>query len=717
MKTKGELDQTIVQCVFVGPPRNGKSSLMRRLVGQKPIDLQTLSSTGVAERVLQVKIEQISSSTVEIGKGSLSNPSSLVWSELSFDDEVLRLLIDISGNPNSQQLSEDSFIDIQTESVLKDTDKKASSLKLPTNVENYSAAEHTITSQKQTTSDQHCTPTDAVLTPVQGSLFSSNFKSTLEIFNEALRNKNWLGAKKYLEGACIAYLTDTGGQIEFQELLSALVSGPSIFFLVFRLDQDLNERLTIEYVHSTGSTSKPYQSSFTAKEALLQSLASIASMGTCIYKKGLSSELQPLRPKVFFIGTHRDLVSQERIQEIDSELQKVVRVTEHYKEGLIQFASESPCRMLLAVNNLSPSDCEFDCVRMAVQRVISRGDFNIRAPPQWLIFSLVIRQMHNQRVLTYDECFKIARQCGINSKEEVNEALWFLSTKVGLIRHFQGKDLEDLHEIVIRDPQILFDRITDLVVETFTFEKTDPVVHEDFQKKGIFPISVLETVSGKGKNSLLTTSKLVQILQHLHIIAQISKEGETVKFFMPCILSHADSVKVQADEKHQVPPLLVAFRCGYCPKGLFAALIAYLLNKMKSKYEWELDQEEMFMNLISFRVGPYADTVSLRFNLTFIEINFVPSTFKSTRKFGFEVCCKEVRECFEKSLQTVTLDLQYTQDAKYFLGFYCSEFHPAKIQFLEGEPCSLTCEHCNCIIDLPCGHDVWFSQVSAKIFV
>ena len=92
-----ELDQTIVQCVFVGPPRNGKSSLMRRLIGWKPIDLQTLPSTGLAERVLQVQIEQTSSLAIEI-KNSSSNASSLVWKELSFDDEVLKLLQGIAGN-------------------------------------------------------------------------------------------------------------------------------------------------------------------------------------------------------------------------------------------------------------------------------------------------------------------------------------------------------------------------------------------------------------------------------------------------------------------------------------------------------------------------------------------------------------------------------------------------------------------------------------------
>ncbi|MGJ8945939.1 hypothetical protein AB9K17_23910, partial [Salmonella enterica subsp. enterica serovar Kentucky] len=35
---------------------------------------------------------------------------------------------------------------------------------------------------------------------------------------------------------------DTGGQPEFQDHLPDLVAGPSLYFLFFRLDQDLNRR-------------------------------------------------------------------------------------------------------------------------------------------------------------------------------------------------------------------------------------------------------------------------------------------------------------------------------------------------------------------------------------------------------------------------------------------------------------------------------------------
>ena len=46
-------------------------------------------------------------------------------------------------------------------------------------------------------------------------------------------SEKWTAAKKHLENQCTIYFTDTGGQLEFQEVLPAIISGPSIFLLVF----------------------------------------------------------------------------------------------------------------------------------------------------------------------------------------------------------------------------------------------------------------------------------------------------------------------------------------------------------------------------------------------------------------------------------------------------------------------------------------------------
>ena len=583
--------------------------------------------------------------------------------------------------------------------------------------------------------------------PSQSSSASSNtadLKPSVDMCKSALRRTPYRASQ---EQGWMVYLTDTGGQIEFQELLPLLVSGPSVFFLVFRLDHDLNKRFTVVYVRPNGTMSDPYQSNFTVKEALLQTLASIASMGTYVYM-GRGKEQVPLRPQVFFVGTHMDKVSQAKIDRIDRSPRHMVTSTGLYREGMIQFASES--RMLLAVNNLSDDDSGIQRVRAAVERLGSRGSFKVTAPPSWLIFSLTIRQ-HKDRVLSYEQCFEVARQCGITSGEEWNEPLWFLHTKVGLIRHFQGDGLEDLQKIVIQDPQVLFDRITDLVVKTFTFDKADPVVWEDFKKKGIFPFSTFEKISASSDH-LLTPSRLVKLLEHLHIIAPLEKEEgeeeedkeEEKRYFMPCVLVHAQPAEPtsrferisraftavfrrSAEQSPNNSSLLVGFRCGYCPKGLFAALVVYLLANARSHgHKWTLQRDQIFKDQISFLVCPY-DTVSITVQPKFFDITCTPAVSKSShnRHFPLATTCGEVRRCIETGIREVTSALHYTSDAAHYLAFYCpgkhrgpdpKEPHPAEINFHDNKPCTLQCvlgERGT--FELPPGHERWFTEVCCGV--
>ena len=53
MKEKGSLEQIAMHCIFMGLPRSGKTSLLRRLVNKR---LSSYASTGVAERAVHVEL-------------------------------------------------------------------------------------------------------------------------------------------------------------------------------------------------------------------------------------------------------------------------------------------------------------------------------------------------------------------------------------------------------------------------------------------------------------------------------------------------------------------------------------------------------------------------------------------------------------------------------------------------------------------------------------
>lgn len=86
----------------------------------------------------------------------------------------------------------------------------------------------------------------------------------------------------------------------------------------------------------------------------------------------------------------------------------------------------------------------------------------------WLAFEFCIRKL-GKKVMTLKECQHLAQECKIKRKEEFNAALWFLHNVVGTIRYF--KNVPELENVVITDTELLFDIVTDLVVNTFTFGK------------------------------------------------------------------------------------------------------------------------------------------------------------------------------------------------------------------------------------------------------
>lgn len=181
---------------------------------------------------------------------------------------------------------------------------------------------------------------------------------------------------------------------------------------------------------------------------------------------------------------------------------------------------------------------------------------------------------------------------------ELDHALQFLHKKTGLVCYFPESGLT---EYVFRDPQVLFDQVTQLITNTFTFENVQERRCTRFKNKGIFSLEDLKLISEKLKHTL-PSEKLIKLLEHLRIVASFSIPGEeNLTYFIPCVLVHSEMCTSQHLSKslYYIPPLLVTFKCGYCPKGLSGALIVYLLtNEMKSKFKWKLQTEKIFRDQV-----------------------------------------------------------------------------------------------------------------------
>ena len=132
---------------------------------------------------------------------------------------------------------------------------------------------------------------------------------------------------------------------------------------------------------------------------------------------------------------------------------------------------------------------------------------------------------------------------------------------------------------MVIDPQILFDTITKLLVKTFISDHAKVNEFEEFQKRGIFYLKVVERISKKKKcqcDTQLPFKWLLKLLNHLRIAAFFSNHKGDHMCFFPSVLCHApEQQPTPCDFSVEPPPLLIAFESGFCPRGIPGALIKY----------------------------------------------------------------------------------------------------------------------------------------------
>ena len=277
MRQNRTLTLTVMHGVLNGPPRVGKSTLISKLflrpnilsnIATSPqlsaITSPETSSTGIADRAVQISVRR--SSTVL----STAPKAGMKWELQSLDDEAIGLLKAIMTT-----VSEGKPTAAQKFAGLLATFKQHLTWKpkiAHTTAQLMAGQDH----PKQRTSaspDENKSHTGRK----ESAESNAGINAPTDVFRDAFWNSRDVHViQSLLEGSFTFYLTDTGGQPEFQELLAALIAGPTVFFLVFKLPDGLNQKYTVQYVRRGSDKSKPYVSSFTVKEMLLQSLASIA---------------------------------------------------------------------------------------------------------------------------------------------------------------------------------------------------------------------------------------------------------------------------------------------------------------------------------------------------------------------------------------------------------------------------------------------------------
>ena len=693
----GAIKRKLVHSVFLGSPGSGKSSLITRLVRKELKDFSP--STGVCEPVVIVDVGIEDSSAKHASVTVLLKAGE--WSEAEFEVSVVRQMnkesITITPKtmtpkavpPPAPSTASESASPVQTSTTTIAPPQPIAS-PLVSQSANPRQTSGSATSEMLTSDGVDLSRRQLLQPPPPPSI---------QNISSVIRKYGYSRVQRYLKNSYSIYLTDTGGQVEFQEMVPLLISGPSIFFFLFRIDQDLRSKFKISYRKKDRTVINSYVSSISTEDALLQCLASVDAMDITG-----QSDVKIHQPLVFIVGTHKDLLGsngEEKISEIDRQLNDLIN--RHGYQHLVQCADQQSNRLMFTVDNYSKSEEDFECIRSRVSEiVIGRDEFAIDYPISYMQFSLDFENL-KKSIVSFDECVSLAAQYGI-SKDQVKHLLRFLHTRIGRIKYFPVKGL---HNIIVREPQVLFNKVTDLIVETFSSNRLFRQELSDFKHRGIISASVFKQVitaeDGIDPNSFL------KLLVHLRIISQItSLENEEDRYFIPCVLNH-----VQASQRPEpvsnIPTLYIGFKCDHCPKGIFGVLINTLLsNTVQSKLKWELLPDSIFRDQVSFSVGRFKDKVSLKFSSSFLEMVLHPSCCES-RRLHISHLCNDIRNIVNESIKSSLKDLHYdsvkTQHYFCIKCDFCSSTHQVQDPDHEDDDYIMYCEseHKICVLS-----ETWF---------
>ena len=610
-----QIQRKMANIILKGLPEVGKSTLLNRLL-KRPFQ-KSYSSTGISESIVVVDIQP--TSTLTSATATSDNSS---WEVIDFDASMYSQLEDSKQFlPSSEELS----------------------VKGNSSNDTLSYQVHRVSSISEVSDN------------IKKVLSAHNIKSI-----EDLKKKNSL------------YIRDTGGQVEFQESLTLLIYGPSIFIFVLRADIDIYKKTIIQYRAPSGEIINRYKSSISTVDALVQFLTSVSAIDTTtegVFQEG--GVYRSHKPIVFIVGTHIDQLTSRAssvIAKINESLDKLIR--HHNFSKVVRYASCNSSKVMYTVDNTCEKDDNFEVLRMDVNKFIGRREFTVLYPVSYLLSCLELQNIKDT-VISMDKFRQLVSKFNITS-DQVNHLLQFLHFRIGIIQHY---DVDNLSDIVIKEPQVLFNKVTDLLVKTFlTSEAMNEDEQTSFCQKGILETSSFENILEES-NDKITTKQFLAFMVHLRLAVPFTDKNGIQKFFIPSVLNHVPNSACE-ERKTDIAPLCVCFQLGHCPQGLFGVLISHLVRPNEShECSFDLSEDKIYQDQVSLLVNSSEDVdeIALKRHLSHIEVSMyiegcadtetetssVPRNVTPTT-----VCtavCSILQDCLQQSLKTLHYDINKLQ--------------------------------------------------------
>ena len=493
---------------------------------------------------------------------------------------------------------------------------------------------------------------------------------------EHVLQRKGIPSVKQLENMSMVYFVDTGGQPEFHEILPVILRGSALYLVFFSLAHELHKKVHVSYRLPTDdgrSSAITYDACHSSIEMIHQLLSSFYSIHSREAENQSTSLVSIKSHSVaVLLATYADHLKgedkQERLAEINRELEEWLKGCEFDKKFLT-YSSSSPL-IFTPIDNMNGSKEEITDVERFLTPIINSFP-EVNLPRSFVLFHLILQhKFESSGVCSIKEATELGSGCGIN-ESDMKAVLEYFHKHLGTILFYS--EVTELQGIVICDPNILFQCITEIIMESFAGTRSYASNAELVRETGEISSEVIEEfqhILGQRGQSLLKTHHVICLLKHFKLLEKMEREGEVV-YLMPSLLhvNHAilNTSYEAVSSSSQIPSLLIRFKGGFIPVGMFSALVVTLTTS----HGWELDRQERYRNSVKFQLNNFP--LKLVVYPSFLEVRAClccPVT-SSNELMEIHKECVGVQKVMVSCLEAVS-DKVVCSKAKFNLGYFCS---------------------------------------------
>ena len=696
----------MMQCVFTGPPRVGKSSFWNRVQGIIPerllpstditgpegsVRLDIRGSCGFAVQISEAGWRKIQTEEEMDGFLSLVTQQGAIP---QLDVSHKHLAIEKSHPPLAQEtVSGNQDAEMQTQEAqiktLEDQNERKQRTTSPVEADPFET--HKVSTDQDNGQDIHSEIDFAVPKDPQISqdvqVMDLQLPSPSAVLKQALINMRLAQVSMRIDSASFVLCTDTGGQPEYQELLSLLMAAANAVFIIFNLEHDLHSLQPLEYLPSLTEEPVKYKSPHTVGEMLYQSLVSVPvyswideiphddNKTSTKNKEGESVN----RSCAFFIGTHKDKVSTQRIEELNRKLIELIQDTPQYRANIVQQCTAGS--IIFGVDNFSSleKDEDFAVIRRSTQSLVYGSHLKVKAPTSWLFTGIVLQKLSETRpIISLDQYHQIAEQCGIQH-DSFRSCLKFLHLKIGAIRYYET---EHLCNTVFIKPQLVMNVLSHLMKRAFLKRDVNKAIIEDVDV--ISACKEFEFI--KADFLLKLAHDLLLICPHPHSTVQ------DPMYYLTCMLP----TRKDTADGNKSTAVLFTLEGFILPIGIGRATITAIMQKQKdSDPPWTIHHSRLYRNCLEFTVSSPDSTFKIQSSVNHMCITV--DTIQPKKKM-----CSDIRIRIEQVITEVLKLYHYGCVTTPIVAFFCplcgadgGRSHYATLLSEDGIQCSQTKKESN----------------------